>query len=255
VLRDGKDHFDILNFLPYGTIEQIERGCRLFRDAAAKHGCADRPLWITETGVGTHLTGKLRATPQEQARMYWQIHAVCRAYGADKIFWLSFVDLGRDRHYHWDNFGLLDLDRIPKPALLAQAALARHLGAARFVKQVPLGAGIRAFEFDRDGVSVTMIWSDRRQLLRRPVSGAAAVRDIMGNLRSTIEPGSTRELSIGPDPILLIGGRLKTDETELPSSVNCSLPVSDCVCNDRWIGRRRGPWQGMVWRNRQTARR
>ena len=208
VLRDGKDDFDILNFHPYGTIEEIERGCRLFRDAAAKHGCSDRPLWITETGVGTHLIGPFRATHTEQARRYWQIHAVCRAYGADKIFWLSFVDLGRDRNYHWDNFGLLDLDRVPKPALLAQAALARHLGNARFVAQLPLAPDVRAFEFDRNGVPVTMIWSDRRQQIRCPIDGAATVRDVMGNQRSTMESEGVQELSIGPDPILLIGGRL-----------------------------------------------
>ena len=211
VLRDGKDDFDILNFHPYGTLDQIEKGCRLVRDAAIKHGCEDRPLWITETGVGTHLTGPYRATPQEQARRYWQIHAICRAYGADKLFWLSFVDLGRDPHYHWDNFGLLDLDRVPKPALLAQAALARHLGNASFVKQIPLGDNIRAFEFDRDGVPVTMIWSDRYQTLQRPLTGASTVRDIMGNQRATFAAAILTELQIGPDPILLIGGRIKNE--------------------------------------------
>lgn len=208
VLRDGKNHFDILNFHPYGTLEEIEKGCRLFRDAATKHECADRPLWITETGVGTHQTGPYRATPQEQARRYWQIHAICRAYGADKLFWLSFVDLGRDPHYHWDNFGLLDLDRVPKPALLAQASLARHLGNARFVKQLTIGDKVHAYEFDRDGVPVTMIWSDRNRTLRSTLTGASTIRDIMGNQRGSYAADVPSQLKIGPDPILLIGGRI-----------------------------------------------
>ncbi|MEM9368635.1 MAG: sulfatase-like hydrolase/transferase [Planctomycetota bacterium] len=211
VIRDGKQDFDILNFHPYGTIDEIEKGCRLFRSAAASSGCEDRPLWITETGVGTHVSGPYQATPQGQARMLWKIHAICRAHGASKIFWLSFADLGRDPHYHWDNFGLLDYDRIPKPALLAHAALAKHLANAAFVREVPVEEGVRAFEFDRDGEPITMLWSDERQSIRPTLSAPVLIRDIMGNARGEFGVGSKTPLVIGPDPILLFGGRLQSD--------------------------------------------
>jgi hypothetical protein len=205
ILRDGRDLFDIVNYHPYGSIEEIEKGCRLVRELALKHGCGDKPFWITETGAGTHEQGAFKATEKEQARLYWKIHAVARACGAERVYWLSFADLGRDRSFNWDNFGLLDCDRVPKPSLLAHAALARWLGNARFRREIPLSKGCRAFEFDRDGVPVTMVWSDQPRTVRLEYDSPPVVRDLMGNSISDNLRPPGHDLVARQDPILVTG--------------------------------------------------
>ena len=84
-------------------------------------------------------------------------------------------------------------------------ALVRWLGNAHFRREVPLGAGIRALEFSRDGRPITMVWADRRQRVRLRVDRQPVVRGLMGNDQTQWCWRDGNTLSAGRAPVLLIG--------------------------------------------------
>ena len=138
-LRLAKNEFDIINFHSYGGIEPLQRKLQEIAVLQKEFG-TNKPVWITETGMPTHLKG---STEEQQARYVVQGHALSLASGVDKIFWHCFYDWGVDPNYNEHHFGLIHYDYSPKPAFMAYCAMTQNLAGCRKKGQVQFAGTAR----------------------------------------------------------------------------------------------------------------
>ena len=81
------------------------------RQAMANLGIADRPLWVTETGMRySEFDGAMGSSPPHYMTSLFERNFSSRKPTFDKIFWFALLDGRRNR------FGLLNDDWSPRPA-------------------------------------------------------------------------------------------------------------------------------------------
>lgn len=102
---------------PPFALEVLRRLDDVIRPILLTHGAADKPFWLTETGVGTD-----RVTEEEQANFYSEMcDGVAARPWVKKIFFYKLVDSPSEP------MGILYPDLSPKPAFFAyQAAIAAY---------------------------------------------------------------------------------------------------------------------------------
>lgn len=139
--------------------------------APAREAACGRPIWVTEADRGIRYTGTkpwCELAPEDDIRKGRHIaHEYCHSLYAGAAIHFHFI-LG---HYTEDSngvqFGLLRLDRTPRPSYVALAALGRLLAGARCLGRWTQAdrpeARVFAFRARPDGAErdVLVAWCDR----------------------------------------------------------------------------------------------
>ena len=215
-LRLAKNEFDIINFHSYGGIKPLQRKLEEVATLQKEFG-TNKPVWITETGMPTHLNGY---TEEQQARYVVLGHTLSFAGGVDKVFWHCFYDWGLDPNYHEHHFGLIHYDYSPKPAFMAYCAMTQNLAGARAQEQVTAIPGVCGVLFERNERPVSVLWSEAesRDVLVKLDADSYRLTDMMGNARSHAAPSGLARLELTENPVYLEGARVVA-EIEQPLSV------------------------------------
>jgi hypothetical protein len=123
----GMRFMDGVSFHPYCQPLPPER--RLLTDISKVHKLApDKPLWITEFGYPTH-AGPAGVDEETQANYLVRAFLLARCFPSVKRFsWYDFQDDGEDPDEAEFNFGLIRLDKTPKPAYRAYKTMASLVG-------------------------------------------------------------------------------------------------------------------------------
>jgi len=135
VLAAGGGRFmDAVSFHPYCQPSPPEE--RLLNDISRLKALApEKPLWITEIGYPTH-AGAAGVPEETQANYLVRTFLLARSSPAvQRVFWYDFQNDGDDRAEAELNFGLVRLDKTPKPAyraLKTMALLVKDLPPAEF---------------------------------------------------------------------------------------------------------------------------
>jgi len=125
----GHRSMDGISFHPYCQPLPPEK--KLLTDISKLKGISSgKPLWITEIGFPTY-AGAAGVDEETQANYAVRTFLLARASPAvERVFWYDFQNDGEDQEEAEFNFGLVRLDRAPKPAYRAcrtMASLVRNL--------------------------------------------------------------------------------------------------------------------------------
>jgi hypothetical protein len=125
----GSRCMDGLSFHPYSQPLAPEK--KLLTDISKLTRLSPgKPLWITEVGYPT-CSGATGVDEETQADYLVRTFLLARASPAvERVFWYDFQNDGEDRDEAEFNFGLVGMDRTPKPAYRAcrtMASLVRDL--------------------------------------------------------------------------------------------------------------------------------
>ena len=135
VLAAGGGRFmDAISFHPYCQPSPPEE--RLLDDISRLKALApEKPLWITEIGYPTH-AGAAGVHEETQANYLVRTFLLARSSPAvERVFWYDFQNDGEDRIEAEFNFGLVRMDKAPKPsyrALKTMTSLVGDLSPAEF---------------------------------------------------------------------------------------------------------------------------
>ncbi|UCD53291.1 MAG: hypothetical protein JSW27_11715 [Phycisphaerales bacterium] len=158
-------YYDTYNTHTYDWPDSYERLWKPVHAAAC-----GRPIWITESDRGLAYTGPEPFCDLSRAGEIQKAEFMAQSYA-------SSVFAGADRHFHFVlghyceggtiQFGLLRLDKTPRPSYVALAALGRQLAGAECLGRWKLPdqphAHIYAFRAQRDGVErdVLVTWAEK----------------------------------------------------------------------------------------------
>ena len=131
---DGGRFMDAVSFHPYCQPLPPEK--KLLADISKMKGIAPgKPLWITEIGYPAY-AGAAGVDAEMQANDLVRAFLLARTSPAvERVFWYDFQNDGDDRDEAEFNFGLVRMDKSPKPAYHAyktMASLVRDLPPVEF---------------------------------------------------------------------------------------------------------------------------
>lgn len=203
-----EDYFDIFNWHTYSPPSRYADILKRYIELLRSHGCAERPVWLTEAGirlVATEAGGELSpADERKQADFVPRSFARSLAAGTDRHFFFVYP-------YYLERgvqFGSLRGDLSPRPAFIAIAAAVDILGEARFLGCFTRGVAdkVTALAFDNGRERILVVWSGVSQEAEFHVAAQRiAVADVVGRReRRETETGALR-LEVGPSPQYLIG--------------------------------------------------
>jgi len=174
------DYADVFNFHTYDPIGHYDRTIRSWVELAEAYGMASRPIWLTEAGVRLEHSGRGLSAENErvQADFVPRSFGISLANGVDQHFFFVLP------HYKEGaiQFGALNRDLTPRPALAAIATAVRVLGEGRFMGRVRAGEGQpEVLVFDNGDDLVALAWSESPGRVALPVRAASArVVDVVG---------------------------------------------------------------------------
>ncbi len=211
--------------------------------APARRAACGRPLWITESDRGLR---HIKNAPwcdlppdgeKRKAELMAQAYAASMYAGAVRHFHFILGNYQEDSN--GVQFGLLRLDRTPRPAYVALAAVGRFLAGARCLGRVrpENDAHVYAFRARPDGVDrdVLVAWAERevdwpdRGKTSRPWPLAATLRidgvyDYLGRSREAAAPAP-----LGPAPLFVLMPPGETAKLTL-ERVEASPPRAGTPC-------------------------
>ena len=163
------DCLDAFSFHPYcyrqGEGARLpEQGfLKLVRDSravVARWQKREIPVYLTEVGWPTH-EGPDGSTPEEEACFLARTYLLARTMPWVRgLWWYDLRDDGTDPHEREHHFGLLNLDRTPKPALAALRGIGSFFREARYVGAVRLDADAAILKFQQEsGAGLYAMWS------------------------------------------------------------------------------------------------
>jgi hypothetical protein len=139
----AKGSFDVMATHPYMGVADLPPGtpddgtmwtlthAAAVRNLMVARGDAAKSIWFTEFGWSTHPNQAgapnwaRGVTEAQQARYFSDTVRLCRASmpWVGKVFWYVERDSAAESSYHNQNYGLVRVDRTPKPALEAARLL------------------------------------------------------------------------------------------------------------------------------------
>jgi len=204
-------YFDVLGLHPYqwgqtfddrAFITQLLDARRLLN----RHGCADRPLWLTELGWST---GDSTITPDAQARLLTACMTTTltlRRIGVERVFWYTVKDWGGP------GYGLYDNDGKPKPAWQACQTVTRRLNGTRYEGRQYLGPDVRLHVFrNPDGSQTGVLWSSGLKKISvkvrlAPQRSSVHVEGHLGQSLGTLEVSTgILDMEAAPEPVYISG--------------------------------------------------
>ncbi len=184
----AREYFDVMNLHPYSFpaapeeeggsallrrttgVEASLAGVKKVRALMERRGDGAKPIWITEISWGsgrdaTDLEAKYRPfmnDPMSQARYYVRGALLARAWGVERFFLLSVPELPDAAAQLFARSGVVGLDGVPKPALVALAVAAAQVGEGNVVGEIPgLAAPARGVFFEVQGERIAAVWTTR----------------------------------------------------------------------------------------------
>ncbi len=224
---------DGMAFHVYSRGEAMQDVIRDWKKLYRDYGCGDKPVWITETGWRSGVkyaegqAGRRRWFEHldDQAGMLVKGHTRMLAEGIEQIVWYNLTDVSDVRA--GENFGLLWSAGGPrgrgkqgrgwsiscghtalKPSGLAGHVFARILGLRpRLKREVPVGVGVRAFEYATKAGPVLVAWAVTRAWdVPFPAGGdSLRVTDLYGGEHTFPAEDGLCRIRVGPDPIYVRG--------------------------------------------------
>jgi len=232
-----------LYFNPLQTVEVLDET----RESLARHGIADKEIWINETNAPPsddpqeppRYTPRLQVSMEEQAAFIIQQYALAFSAGASRVEVYKLRNTA-DHPESTEPFGLLRADDSPRPAFTAYQLVTTYLRDFRRAYQEEQG-DVLAVTFDRDDQTTTVVWNTSRSPALMQVNAIAAqalLVDERGQTttlipvdgRYTVDlPGAacTQETFcfIGGAPRLLVEGAHANDRVALaPSATPAASP-------------------------------
>ncbi len=172
-------------------------GDRLRRlDALATSDGKQRQMWLTEFGWDTR-AGKV-VSERHQAAYLQRGYLTALASGCDKAFWFWDLD-GDAAKTFFDGCGLFTVDRQPKPATVAYAAMTRFLAAPRLRGELDAGDGTTGYLFADGDRLVAAVWSISGENGPEVAFASGELRDWRGN------PLAGRRARLGLHPTWCVG--------------------------------------------------
>ncbi len=203
-----RDYFDIFNWHIYAPPEQYPATLARYLELLKRHGCDDRPVWLTEAGIRIQATepdGEINAADERrQADFVPKSFAYSLAAGTDRHFFFVLP-------YYLENgvqFGALRKDLSPRPGFIAIAAAVDILGEARFLGFAATREkdGFTAIAFDSGKGRVLVVWSNAAREVELDVAARKVVAaNVVGRRRECEVAGGKLRLAIGPSPQYVIG--------------------------------------------------
>jgi hypothetical protein len=149
----GGNYFDVMNFhyfpqfrqgwAAYG--EDIIGKARYLQTKLNDYGVS-KPLICTEAGIFSNASDG--GSPEEQSRYVAKLFARSMAARLQTTIWHHLID---DASVSSQKFGLLNVDRSPKPAFYAYQTFARQLSSASYLRSITSGKGdsnpLEGYEF------------------------------------------------------------------------------------------------------------
>jgi hypothetical protein len=213
VLRAGGGRFmDGVSFHPYCQPLPPER--RLPTDIArVRKLVPDKPLWITEFGYPT-FAGPGGVDEETQANYLVRAFLLAMTFPAvERVFWYDFQNDGADPDEGESNFGLVRLDKTPKPACWAYGVMASLLeGPPRVPVDLRIEGGTYIARFEKVKAPYFAVWrlggSESTQI---PCpNGLRCIMERDGEIRGVKVKDSVLEVTASEKPryILPIAGML-----------------------------------------------
>ncbi|MFP4058354.1 MAG: beta-galactosidase [Candidatus Brocadiia bacterium] len=200
------DYFDIFNWHVYAPPARYPHILGGYLDLLEAHGCAERPVWLTEAGIRLRAAepgGEL--SPADERR---QADFVPRSFAGS-------LAAGTDRHFFFVlpyylergvQFGSLRRDLSPRPAFVAIATAVDLLGEGRYLGAFAGLEGAVALAFDAGSRAVAVVWSDSpRRVALATGAEQVEVADVVGRRERRAAPGGRLELDAGPSPQYVAG--------------------------------------------------
>lgn len=123
------EHIDIFDhhyYIQSAPEDRVPQEIREIRALMRRYG-AEKPIWISETGVSSGAPGDADRYAR-QAALVVRNHLVCLAEGVDRIYYFDLQNWYDDPESTWDSFlGLVEADGDPKPAFHAYSALVKEV--------------------------------------------------------------------------------------------------------------------------------
>jgi len=157
VMRAGGGRFmDCVSFHPYCQPLPPER--RLLTDISKVQKLApDKPLWITEFGYPTH-AGAAGVDEETQANYLVRSFLLARTFPAVKrVSWYDFQNDGEDPDEGEFNFGLIRMNKTPKPAYRAYKTMASLVGDLP-PAELRINGGTYILRFGQGKVALFAVW-------------------------------------------------------------------------------------------------
>jgi len=224
-----RGYFDIFNWHVYAPPEQYPGTLSRYLELLKRHGCDDRPVWLTEAGIRLQATepdGEINAADErKQADFVPKSFAWSLAAGTDRHFFFVLP-------YYLENgvqFGALRKDLSPRPGFIAIATAVDILGEARFLG-VREKDGFTTMAFHDGKERVLVVWSNAPREVElavaesasptrkssapegrtpygptRPAADRVVVANCVGRRRECEAAGGKLKLAIGPSPQYVIG--------------------------------------------------
>lgn len=202
------DYVDAFNFHTYDDIRGYRDSIQRWVAMPEAYGIGELPIWLTEAGVrlpfvedGQELS---LASERAQAEFLPKSYAISLSSGVDKHFFfvLPFYPEGSIQ------FGALEADLGPRPAVLALATTARVLGAGRYLGRLWIdGEGAEAHLFDSGNGLVAVAWAPAEVEATLPADATSVrVVDHLGRERDAATgEGEMLALRLGPVPRFITG--------------------------------------------------
>ena len=188
--------------------EKIEPDLQKLRDWARRAFGERMQVWDTEWGYSS--TGSTRL---QQAQLAVREILTVWSAGFPLGVWYDLQDDGPDLQNPEQNYGLLDVNGTPKPAMLAMRTLLAAAKGRRYAGGIPrTPSGVHAMRFDGDSDVLFIVWSerDKRQTLQYAADNLTRVTGMMGEalqLQSDRSGVATLEIREESGPVYLIWKR------------------------------------------------
>jgi len=199
------DYADAFNFHTYDPIGHYDQTIRSWVELVEAYGMASRPIWLTEAGVRLEHSGRGLSAEDErvQADFVPRSFGISLANGVDQHFFFVLP------HYKEGaiQFGALNRDLSPRPALAAIATAVRLLGEGRFAGRVRAGEGQpEVLVFDNGDELVALAWSESATRVVLPVkTSPARVFDVVGRERQVVAHEGSVELEVTASAQYVVG--------------------------------------------------
>jgi Cellulase (glycosyl hydrolase family 5) len=205
VIRAGGASFmDGVSFHPYCQPSPPER--KLLTDISKVQKAApDKPLWITEFGYPTH-AGPAGVDEEAQANYLVRAFLLARSFPAVKRFcWYDFQNDGEDPAEGEFNFGLVRMDKTPKPAYRAYKTMTSLVGdLAPAELRVEGGTYIARFgEGERPLLAVWRLGGAESTQIPYP-DGPCRIIERDGESRAVEVKESTLEIEVSEKPRYIV---------------------------------------------------
>lgn len=233
---DNMDAYSMHEYYAYGTPEKgtLYEYMEILNGYSKDAGCADMPVWITETGFstggysGTANGSQVASTYAQQYQYGIRLYALYQKLGVDKYFHYDMEQDGLNQYDVESCFGLIfntdEVQKVPlsaKPAYVAYANMNNLLANADYTSGDKDSLGAYNYMFTRpDGKRVWLIWNpDSSSVVSVNVGDANVVKvDAMGNEQAITATNGTYSVTATAEPIYIYEKTVAATPTPTPSA-------------------------------------